>query len=295
MAALRDADLGKWVADTLACPSTMVDRIVPATTDRDKDHIAVRLGCRDAWPVVTEPFSQWVVENRFPAGRPRFEESGVTMVADVAPYELAKLRLLNGSHSTLAYLGYLAGCETVSDAMAAPGFARLVQGLMDEEVTPTLFAYGVGDLTSYKRQLLERFRNPSLRHRTWQIAMDGSQKLPQRLLGTVRDRLAANAPVARLALAVAGWIRFATGIDEHGRAIDVEDPLAARLRSIADAAGPDATKLVRGFVGVREIFGLDLAADPRFLEAVTRALVALFAFGSRRTASEFERLFDGRI
>ena len=291
MATLRDADFGKWFADCVPCPSTMVDRIVPSTTDEDRQRIAARLGCRDAWPVVTEPFSQWVVEDRFPSGRPRLEESGATMVADVAPFELAKLRLLNGSHSSLAYLGYLAGYETVSDTMANPAFAWFVRGLMDEEVTPTLAAHGVGDVTSYKEQLLERFENPALRHRTWQIAMDGSQKLPQRLLGTVRERLAAGAPFARLALGVAAWMRYVTGVDEHGHAIDVRDPLAARLKAIADAAGPDATKLAPALISLREIFGNDLAADQRFLHAVTRALATLYAVGSRRAVDEFERLF----
>ena len=142
---------------------------------------------------MTEPFTQWVIEDRFSNGRPRFEDAGAELVADVAPYELMKLRLLNASHSMLAYLGYLAGYETISDVMTDPDFVRLVQGLMDEEVTPTLPVPPGADLAGYKRSLLERFANPALKHRTWQIAMDGSQKLPQRLLGTIRDRLAARA------------------------------------------------------------------------------------------------------
>ena len=289
MAELRDAELGQWFGETVACPSTMVDRIVPATTDEDRGRVAERLGCFDAWPVVTEPFSQWVIEDRFPAGRPRLEESGATMVADVAPYELAKLRLLNGAHSTLAYLGYLAGYKSIADTMGDPAFARLARGLMDEEATPTLAAHGVGDLTGYKRSLLERFENPALRHRTWQIAMDGSQKLPQRLLATARERLAASAPIARLALAVAGWMRYVTGIDELGRAIDVRDPLAARLGAIVDAAGPDPARLAPALITVREIFGDDLAGDPRFVQPVARALAALYTLGARRTVAEFER------
>src|SRR5208282_5950281 len=182
MAELREPDLVRWVADAVPCPCAMVDRIVPATTDEDRRRVAERLGCFDAWPTVTEPFSQWVIEDRFGAGRPRLEESGATMVADVVPFELAKLRLLNGTHSALAYLGYLAGFETLSEVMADPAFARFARGLMDEEVTPTLAGRGLEDLASYKSQLIERFRNPGLRHRTQQIAMDGTQKLPQRLL-----------------------------------------------------------------------------------------------------------------
>jgi fructuronate reductase len=259
----------------------MVDRIVPATTDEDRARIAARLGVEDAWPIVTEPFSQWVIEDLFPTGRPRFEDSGATLVSDVAPFELAKLRLLNGSHSTLAYLGYLAGYETVSDAMADESFARLVADLMEKESAPTLDASKTGDLNAYMRELLARFRNPALRHRTWQIAMDGSQKLPQRLLATVRARLARGEPIERLALGVAGWMRYVTGVDEQGRPVDVRDPLSARLRMIADGQGLDAARLAPALAGVREIFGDDLGPNPRFMMAVTAALERLITLGSR--------------
>ena len=287
LAALRDADLGRWVEGEVAFPATMVDRIVPASTEEDRVRIAARLGLSDAWPVVTEPFSQWVIEDRFPAGRPRFEESGATLVADVAPFELAKLRLLNGSHSTLAYLGYLAGYETVADAMADDNLARLVAEMMAREAAPTLDAAATGPLEPYRQELLARFRNPALRHRTWQIAMDGSQKLPQRLLGTVRARLAADAPIDRLALGIAAWMRYVTGIDEHGRAIDVRDPLAARLREIAQREGMDAARLAPALAAVSEVFGADLASDPRFLEPVTAALRALLEKGARRTLADY--------
>jgi fructuronate reductase len=261
----------------------MVDRIVPATTDTDRAAAREALGVEDAWPIATEPFTQWVIEDRFPGGRPRLEEAGAQLVADVAPYELMKLRLLNGAHSTLAYLGYLAGYETVADVMADPAFARLIAGLMDEEVTPTLQVPAGADLAGYKRSLLARFRNPALRHRTWQIAMDGSQKLPQRLLGTVRDRLAAGAPIDRLALGVAAWMRYVMGLDERGAPIDVRDPLRERLRAITDAAGPDSARLAPALMGVREIFGDDLPGDPRFAGAVTRALESLLRRGARAT------------
>lgn len=284
-AELVDPDLGRFVADAVAFPSTMVDRIVPATTDADRAGIAARLGVEDAWPVMTEPFTQWVIEDLFGNGRPRFEDSGATLVHDVAPFELMKLRLLNGSHSTLAYLGYLGGYETVSDVMADADFARLVAALMDEEITPTLAVPPGADLAGYKRQLLERFRNPALKHRTWQIAMDGSQKLPQRLLGTIRDRLKAGAPFPRLALGVAAWMRYVTGIDERGQPIDVRDPLAPRLRGLADEAGPDAERLASALLAVREVFG-DLGNDPRFAAVVTEALRALFAVGARRCVAE---------
>ncbi len=281
-ASLVDPDLGRYVAGEVAFPSTMVDRIVPATTDADRESIAARLGVADAWPVVTEPFTQWVIEDRFTAGRPRLEDAGAELVRDVAPYELMKLRLLNGSHSTLAYLGYLAGYETVSDVMADAVFERLVRGLMDEEVTPTLSVPPGADLAGYKQSLIRRFANPALRHRTWQIAMDGSQKLPQRLLGTVRDRLNAGAPIPRLALGIAAWMRYVTGVDEAGRPIDVRDPLAARLRALADEAGPVPERLGPALLRVTEVFG-DLGGDSRLREPVVLALGQLYRLGARRT------------
>jgi fructuronate reductase len=284
-AALRDPDLGRFVEGEVAFPSTMVDRIVPATTDADRDGVAAAVGISDAWPVMTEPFTQWVIEDRFGAGRPRLEDFGVQMVTDVAPYELMKLRLLNGSHSTLAYLGYLAGYETVSQTMADQAFARLAQELMDAEVTPTLSVPPGADLAGYKRSLLDRFANPALKHRTWQIAMDGSQKLPQRLLGTIRDRLKAAAPIPRLSLAVAGWMRYVSGYDEQGREIDVRDPLAGRLRQIAGESGPVPDRLAAALMGVKDIFGEDLPRDPRFSGPVTEALATLFRDGSKKTVA----------
>jgi fructuronate reductase len=285
-AELVDPDFGRFVAEEVSCPSTMVDRIVPATGDDDRERIAGVLGVADAWPVVTEPFTQWVIEDRFPQGRPAWEEAGAEFVTDVEPYEHMKLRLLNGSHSTLAYLGYLSGYETVADTMADPAFVRLVEGLMDEEVTPTLHMPPGADLASYKRALVERFKNPALRHRTWQIAMDGSQKLPQRLLGTARDRLREGGSVDRLALGVAAWMRYVTGSDQNGAPIDVRDPMAARLREIADRAGGSSERLAGGLFGVREIFGDDLPGDPRFTGAVTAALAQLYAKGAKRTVAE---------
>ncbi|WP_333825727.1 mannitol dehydrogenase family protein [Pinisolibacter sp.] len=281
-AELADADLGRWVAGEVRFPSTMVDRIVPATTDADRAAVAAALGLEDAWPIMTEPFTQWVVEDDFSLGRPAWETVGVEFVADVAPYELMKLRMLNGSHSTLAYLGYLMGHETVAAAMGEPALAALIEGLMAHESAPTLPPLAT-DLAIYRADLLARFRNPALKHRTWQIAMDGSQKLPQRLLGTIRDRLNAGLPIDRAALGVAAWMRYVTGVDEKGAAIDVRDPLAARLRAIADAAGPVASRLAPALVGVGEIFGADLPADRRFTSAVESALDRLYRLGAKAT------------
>lgn len=283
-AALRDPDLAAYVTAHVAFPCSMVDRIVPGTTDADRALVAGALGLEDAWPVMTEPFRQWVIEDRFPAGRPDWAAAGATFVADVAPFEHMKLRLLNGSHSTLAYLGALAGHETVADAMAAPGFAALLDGMMREEVSPTLPPLNGFDLPAYRAGLLARFRNPALRHRTAQIAMDGSQKLPQRLLGTIRDRLDAGAPFERLALGVAGWMVYATGRDEAGRPIELRDPLADRLAA-ATAGQRDAAGLMEAYLGIGEIFGEDLPASACFRATLRRVLEGLLADGAARTVA----------
>ena len=198
-AGLMSADLGAFVESEIATPSTMVDRITPATTDADRAVVRAALGVDDAWPVVTEPFSQWVVEDRFSAGRPALETVGVEMVSDVAPYEKMKLRLLNGAHSALAYLGSLAGYETVSDAMVDPGLAAFVAALM-EDASATLAIPSEAERARYRQSLIARFRNPALRHRLLQIAMDGSQKLPQRILRR-RARPAAGKSPGRAARA----------------------------------------------------------------------------------------------
>ena len=264
----RDPALAQWIAANAAFPSTMVDRIVPATTEADIRDNTAALGLEDAAPVVFEPFKQWVIDDAFVAGRPAWEEGGAQFVADVAPFELMKLRMLNGSHSAMAYLGYLAGYDFIYQVSADPRFQRLVNGLWDEAGATLPPLPGI-DIGAYRRDLLARYQNAALPHKTWQIAMDGSQKLPQRLLNPARERLEAGAPIAHLALAVAGWMRYAGGVDERGAAIDVRDPLAAQFKAICAGAGdadPDAR--VRGLLALAPIFGDDLPADPRFVEAV---------------------------
>lgn len=266
-AALRDPALAAWIADEVDFPSSMVDRIVPATTESDRAEVMSLLGMRDEACVVAEPFSQWVIEDRFRAGRPAWEDGGATPVADVAPFERMKLRLLNGSHSTLAYLGYLAGHQTVAEAIAAPGFAALVERLWDE-IAPTLALPAGADLNAYRRATLSRFANPHLRHRTWQIAMDGTQKLPQRLLAPIRDNLAAGRQIGFAALGVAAWMRYVRGIDGRGAPIDIRDPLAAEL---ARHAGGGAAARVEGLLGLAQVFGTDLPKAAEF-----RALLVMW-------------------
>lgn len=284
-AELRSAELGAWVAENVAFPSTMVDRIVPATTDADRASVAAKLGLADAWPIMTEGFTQWVIEDHFPQGRPAWDKHGATMVADVMPFELMKLRLLNASHSSLAYLGFLAGHKTVAEAMAAPGFAGFVERLMDEEITPTLPALPGFDLAAYKRELRERFRNPGLRHRLYQIAMDGSQKLPQRMLGAVRDRLAAGKPFPLLATGVAAWMRYMAGWDETGAEIVVQDPLAATFQARL-AGRRDAAAIHSVALSLTEVFGSDLTAHPQFVACTRERLEALMRHGAARLMAE---------
>jgi len=279
-AELRSTELAKWIADKVACPSTMVDRIVPETTDADRAAVTAELGLTDAWPVVTEPFTQWIVEDDFAAGRPDFARAGVQLVADVTPFEHMKLRLLNASHSALAYLGYLAGHETIAATMTDDRFAAFARGIMADAAVTLSMPAGT-DLPAYSTSLLERFANPALRHRTWQIAMDGSQKLPPRLLGTMQDRLRQGLSIDTHALAVAGWMRYVTASDENGQAIDVRDPLAGELAAITKVVGPVAERLVPALLDVRSIFGA-LGTDPRMRSAVTRALARLYEQGSRQ-------------
>jgi fructuronate reductase len=267
--------LAAWIAESVRFPSSMVDRIVPATTDADRAEAARLLGFDDRGVVVTEPFRQWVVEDDFAAGRPAWERAGAVLTSDVAPYETMKLRLLNGSHSTLAYLGALAGHAHVADAMRDPGIAGVVAGLMAEDVTPTLTVPDGFDAAAYQRQLIERFHNPALRHRTAQIAMDGTQKLPQRLLGTIADRLAAGAEPRFACLGVAAWMRYVrAGTAEDGTPLPVDDPLAARLGELtAQAATPAA--VVDALLSLEEVFGEDLPTNRTFRALVTDSLETL--------------------
>ncbi len=284
LADLRDKELGAHVAANVAFPSTMLDRIVPATTGADRARAEAATGLADAWPVVTEIYSNWVIEDNFPQGRPAWS---ATFVEDIAPFELMKLRLLNGAHSSMSYLGYLAGRETIADCMSDPALSHFVSHLMHMEVTSTLAMPPGADIESYKASLLRRFRNPSLRHRTWQIAMDGSQKLSQRLLGTIRDRLRAGQSIDGLALGVAAWMRYVTGIDENGQPIDVRDPLKDELRRRADTAGLDPEKLAAALLGVDQVFGRELSSRPLFTNAVTTALDGLIRHGAQGTIEHF--------
>jgi fructuronate reductase len=235
-AALRDPALAKHV-DGLSFPSSMVDRIVPATTDADRARVSQALGVEDAWPIVTEPYAHWFVEEDFSAGRPGWEKFGVTMVRDVKPFEEMKLRLLNGAHSGIAYLGVLAGLDTVAKSFGDPDIRAFVKALW-AEAAPTLPGDAGLDPEKYVLDLTERFDNTALQHRTAQIANDGSQKLPQRIIGPSLDRLAAGGGADHLMLTVAAWIRAAELRGTTLPAGHFTDPLDAPLAKIAQAAQP---------------------------------------------------------
>jgi fructuronate reductase len=281
LARRTDPALADWIGAEGRFPCTMVDRIVPATRPEDIDRLAALTGRLDRSPVLHEPFRQWVVEDDFVEGRrPNLAAAGAQMVADVTPFELMKLRMLNGTHSALAYLGYLASHEAIADAVADPPFAAFVRRLWTTEIVPSLTPPAGTDLAAYADALLERYRNPAIRHRTWQIAMDGSQKLPQRILGTLADNRAAGRPSPGLTLAVAAWMRYVGGTDERGQPIDVRDPLAARLRALSDAA-PGADAKVAALLAVSEIFPPALAGDPAFRDDLAAAYRTLAARGAR--------------
>lgn len=257
--------LADWIRANVSFPSSMVDRIVPATTDADRSDAERLLGLSDEALVVAEPFRQWVIEDDFRAGRPSWEKAGADLVDSVETFEQAKLRILNCTHSLLAYLGALRGHESIADAVADPDLERAARQLIAVDVLPTLTQPPGLDLTAYGEEVMQRFANPALRHRTLQVAMDGSQKLPMRLLGTIRDRLAAGETPRWAALTLAGWMVFvAIGHDRAGRPLPLDDPLADRLHTAVSGA-ETADRIVDGLLGVEEIFGADLreSADLR--------------------------------
>ena len=279
MAQKRSPELAEWIAEHVSFPGTMVDRIVPAATDASLAEIADVLGVDDPCAISCEPFIQWVVEDNFVAGRPAWEAAGVQLVQDVLPWEQMKLRMLNGSHSFLAWLGHLSGFAHISDCMQDEALRQAARQLMLTEQAPTLRITGV-DLDAYADSLIDRFTNPALQHRTWQIAMDGSQKLPQRMLEGIRVHLQRGTPWPLLALGVAGWMRYVSGVDDAGQAIDVRDPLSDKIRAIVDSS-TEQTR-VQALLSLSEIFGEDLPQDAGFVDAVSNAYQCIQHAGARQ-------------
>lgn len=281
LAARCDAGLAAWIAQEGRFPCSMVDSIVPALGEDEIAAIAARAGEHDAAPVVHEPFRQWVIVDDFVDGlRPDLGAVGVDLVADVAPFELMKLRCLNGAHSALAYLGALAGHQTMAEAVADPGLATYLDQLWQGEVLPGLTAPPGVDLFGYVADLRARFANPAIQHRTQQIASDGSQKLPQRLLAPLAENLAAGRPVACLSMAVAAWMRYCAGRDMAGNPVDLRDPIAPRLRAIHERdVGGEA--VVAAFMALDMVFPPELAQDAALRAGLVQAYEALCAQGVR--------------
>jgi fructuronate reductase len=285
LARASDPSLADWIAEHGAFPQTMVDRIVPATVEADIAALAERIGVEDRAMVKTEPFSQWVIQDWFCGERPDFEAAGVQMTKAVAPWEDAKLRLLNGAHSSIAYLGGLAGIDFVDQVVTRPDAVRFTEALWDEAASTLEPIEGL-DVPAYRRQLMARFSNSALQHKTRQIAMDGSQKLPQRLLASIAFRRRKGQPVEALSLGVAAWMRWQEGRDDSGAAFTIDDPLTDLLgRTVATAASPEDK--VAALLSLSQIFPPALADDLAFRGDLIRHLSSLTERGALATLASF--------
>jgi mannitol 2-dehydrogenase len=278
LATLRDPNLAGWIGRNASFPSTMVDRITPVTAEKDVAALADRYGIIDRWPVFAEAFTQWVIEDSFPQGRPAWEDAGAQFVEDVAPYEFMKLRLLNASHLAVAGMGRLAGYVTIDEAMADPLISRYMIALMERETGPTLPEIPGIDLSRYKATLVERFANPAIKDTVERVNTDAPLNI---LVDPIRDRLRTGGSVELLALALAAWLRRVRGEDEHGHLIDVRHPLAEQLRVKAVEGGPDP----RPLLGMSQLFG-DIGSDARLSGPVGHWLASLYGKGSRETLAE---------
>lgn len=283
LAKARDVKLAEWIETNATFPCTMVDRIVPAATPETLTDIQNVLGGMfDPCGIACEPFIQWVIEDNFVTSRPNWDEVGAEFVNDVVPYEEMKLRMLNGSHSFLAYLGYLAGYEHINDCMNDANYKKITLALMMQQQAPTLHVPSHVNLSQYANQLIERFSNPSLKHKTWQIAMDGTQKLPQRMLDSVRWHLKNNSDFSLLALGVAGWMRYVSGMDDNKNDIDVRDPMQKELKSLVNSS-QDGLERVNALLSLNAVFGEDLSNNSLFKEQITHHYLSLMQKGAKQT------------
>jgi mannitol 2-dehydrogenase len=281
-ATARDPRLGDWMSAEVAFPNCMVDRITPVTADEDRARLAERFGIEDRWPVVCEPFTQWVLEDHFTQGRPPFEDVGVQLVSDVTPYELMKLRLLNAGHQVLCYLGYLAGYRYAHEASADPAFVELLMGYFAREGTPALHPVPGVDLASYSHTLIERFANPAVADTLARLCFGTSDRIPKFLVPVLRHQLDNGGEYSRSVLTIAAWARYAEGVDESGQPIDVQDRLRDTLMANARRQGVDGLDFVQN----RELFG-DLVDDERFVTEYRRALRSLHERGAAATVADW--------
>jgi mannitol 2-dehydrogenase len=284
-ARLRDPQLASWITRHVRFPDGMVDRITPQTTDADRAELSRRFGIEDQWPVLCEPFTQWVLEENFADGRPPLQDVGVQIVSDVEPYELMKLRLLNASHQALCYPGYLAGYRLVHDVTTDPLFARFLLDYMTSEAIPTLQPVPGIDPQHYARQLIERFSNPEVRDTVARLCFNASDRIPKFLLPVIRHQLATGGPVTRSAAVVASWARYAEGTDENGERYEIVDALAPRLQAAAGRQGRHPAAFLEDN---RAVFG-DLADNPRFTQVYSSILTALREHGVRSTLTDLDQ------
>ena len=283
-ARLQDEELAAWIETSVTFPSCMVDRITPVTGDADREALAQHFALEDQWPVVAEPYTQWVLEDDFPAGRPAWENAGVQLTDDVEPYELMKLRLLNASHQALCYLGYLAGYRYAHEVSADPLFVDFLLRYMEQEATPTLQPVPGIDLVAYRHQLIERFANPEVRDTLARLCAESSDRIPTWLVPVIVENLSNDGPIECSALVVASWARYAEGVDEDGAPIEVVDRLRDQLMAAAAAYPRDELAFVRD----RTLFG-SLVEEPRFVDAYRRYLRSLHEVGARETLQALVR------
>lgn len=280
---LSDPALAQWIEDNVSFPNGMVDRITPVTTDAVRQTLLEKFAVDDSWPVVCEDYIQWVLEDDFRYGRPTFEDAGVQIVKDVEPYEKMKVRLLNGSHSALSYLSYMAGYRDVDLAMADPLISGFVRSYMDHDITPSVPSVPGIDLDSYKDTLIRRFANPAVRDQILRLAEDGSQKIKNAIVPCLEHQLKTGGSIKFSSLALAGWFRFLSGSDEKLEAIPVKDPLAEQLTARAKIAPRNPDQLL----AMQDIFGPVVSTSPEVRKAVAEALDSLYTKGTKATLEAY--------
>jgi len=279
----QNPEVADWIAGNGAFPNSMVDRITPRTSDENKAQLAQEFGVEDSWPVVTEVFHQWVLEDKFADGRPPFEKAGVQVVPNVhkvEEYELIKLRLLNASHSAMGYAGYLGGFTYIHEVIADPTFRRYIRNMMQEEVQPLLPRIPGVSVDEYCNTLLGRFSNPTLKDELPRICLGGSGKIPQFIMPSIAEQIQAGGPLRRLTLCAAAWFRYLRGINEQGQAFKLDDPMAEELQA-------KALESSFSVLEVKSLFGDDLRDDKRFVAELKNALESLERDGARATIAKY--------
>lgn len=285
-ARLRNPDLAEWIAQEGAFPNAMVDRITPSTSQTDIESLAEQFGIADAWPVVTEPFMQWVIEDKFCDGRPQFEKVGVQVVHDVhdvEQFEKHKLRLLNASHSAMAYPGQLAGFKYVHEVMGHPLYRKFIWQMMQQEVKPLLPEIPGVDVDEYCNTLMERFSNPTIMDQIPRIALNASGKIPQFIMPSIAEQIWVKGPFRRLCFVAGAWFHYINGVDDEGNTFEVDDPMREQLQALAKPGENDP----RGLLSIKNLFGSDLRDDKRFIDEVTKAMELISQDGVMATLPKY--------